>query len=84
MLLIVFEYILSRAPLRYYYNTYNTSQNVRLFRLGYIAEQNFDVKLIRLNKVNELAWIVSLTFAIVSFTVLCDHNIGQGHHQVTR
>ena len=31
------------------------------------------------NKANESAWIVSLTFVSVSFTVLCDRNRGQGH-----
>ena len=29
-------------------------------------------------KANELAWIVFLTF-VLSFPVLCDYKIGQGH-----
>ena len=37
------------------------SQNVKLFGLGDISGQNFDVK----RKANESAWIVSLTFVSI-------------------
>ena len=50
---------------------------VKMFDFSGLVTSASTISMKPLNKANESAWIVSLTF--VSFPVLCDHNTGQGH-----
>ena len=56
---------------------------VGMFHFSGLVTAASKISMLSSNKANESAWIVSLIFVSISFTVLYYHNIGKGHLRST-